>query len=187
LIPPVNRPVTQSSSGSSHRSTPTLPTPPSKARQALLRQGSGDSQSRIPSREDQRQPIRQIPGSSHPHPLRQNSNELGDEISQLLGGPLKPVAVAKPAQPVRKPSAEPPVTNAFVADWLSHPNPSISVPQSPRSGSVYIPVNHPKDRPTIPKGGLAPAPPAKVKALPIVASSASGGIANKWADRLRRR
>ena len=93
---------------------------------------------------------------------------------------------------------------------MSHPNPTISVPQTARSESVYVPVTRPKDRPIIPPGGLAPAPLGTKKAgsagLGIramqneqngggtgqeIRSNAtrpeptSGGGGGKWADRLR--
>lgn len=164
-----------------------MPTPPPRARQQPHRQDSSDSSRQRPFNALSR-PIPQ--GSSEPHPLRQNSAELGDEIHQLLGRPpTKPAPISRPpkaAQPAQKQASK--VDNDFQADWLSHPNPSISMPASPGTGSVYVPVTQPKDRPTIPKGGLAPAPPPKVKSSPIVASPPSTGPeANKWADRLRTR
>ena len=181
-----------------------MPTPPVRARQIPIRQGSvearGQPSERDPVSQPHRQlqdrpPPRQISSDSQRQPtmgsrrlvpapryLPQSSNEMGDEIRQLLGEP------AKPAPSLHQPMSDPKVENEFQADWLSHPNPAIPVPQSADTGSVYIPVSLPKDRPTIPKGGLAPAPPPKVKRSPVVASPAGSGTgANKWADRLRDR
>jgi hypothetical protein len=199
----MKRPVTQSSSGASARSNPTLPTPPTRARQHPVRHISREVQRQQPPSDSQRRPSRQASGdlqrqqllhndtsqpqprpvnrqgSSGPHLLGQNSNELGDEIHQLFGGP-------KPAQSQSKPAPGPKVENEFVADWLSHPAPAVDVAQPVRTDSVYVPVGLSKDRPTIPKGGLAPAPPPKAKSSPMVASPAQMSTgANKWADRLR--
>ncbi|EIW71814.1 hypothetical protein TREMEDRAFT_60731 [Tremella mesenterica DSM 1558] len=79
--------------------------------------------------------------------------------------------------------------NAFQSDWLSHPLQNASVPQSPRT-TILIPMGNPRDRPTIPKGALAPAPPPKVRMATgsgggTPGSGSSGG--NKWANRLRER
>lgn len=197
LIPPANRPPTQSSSGASSQDTPPLPTPPGRVRQIPNRQMSTESQRQYPApyvssitqrvqpvRQDSgqslRQPGRQGSSGSGPHPLRQSSKELGDEISQLLGNS------AKPAPASRKPSTE----NGFQADWLAHPNPALAVPQTAGTDSVYVSVNRPNERPTIPRGGLAQAPPPKVKSSPGAPSPADAGAgagANKWADRLRGR
>lgn len=56
-----------------------------------------------------------------------------------------------------------------------------SVPVSPRA-SVYLPVTHPKDRPIIPRGKLAPAPPpkAKLKAAPVSTAHAPITGAAAW-------
>jgi hypothetical protein len=57
------------------------------------------------------------------------------------------------------------------SDWLPKP-PVISKTRAPRQSSanvssrgesVYVPVPRPQDRPIIPKGGLAPAPPPRAK------------------------
>ena len=219
LIPPVNRPTTQSSSGSSGRGSSVLPTPPAQAarqdrRQHPLRQASSESEYPKPpvkktSTESQRQYApRQLsndlirpplgPSGSQSHlthrgssdqsrPRRTpngDSNELGNEIQNLLGGPPKPVALI-----TRAPPREPRLDNDFQADWLSHPAPGLDFPQTPRTESVYIPVTLPKDRPIIPKGGLAAAPPPKMRASPSTtaetASPAPAVAGNKWADRLR--
>ncbi|OCF32201.1 hypothetical protein I316_06115 [Kwoniella heveanensis BCC8398] len=66
--------------------------------------------------------------------------------------------------------------NTFQSDWLSHPahSPShqvsmTSLPKQyqqdspPLRSSVYLPVTLPKERPIIPRGGLAPAPPPRAR------------------------
>ena len=202
LIPPANRPVTQSSSASSSRSTPDLPIPPPRARlpsRAPARQGSSDSAPRYPTlmrqgdqgvspsmqavpRKDSKDSLVRAVKQARPSP--QSTTKL--DASNIIKSDPKPRAIA-PKQDAPE--------NAFVADWLSRPNPSMSLPQSPRSGSVYLAVQtQPKDRPTIPKGGLAPAPPPKVKGSPAPGaggSQQSSGMppvgSNKWADRLRNR
>ena len=141
-----------------------------------------------------------------PPPAR-NGSGLGTEINHLLGTrepqertiPDKAgVAAPMPQRPleqmkqgfIRPPL--PPEPNAFQASWLSRPDPTLSVPQTARTDSVYVPVTRPKDRPIIPPGRLAPAPPGKKKPLgaqdgtrgAFVGVSSAGGN-NKWADRLR--
>ncbi|WVR00343.1 hypothetical protein IAU59_007486 [Kwoniella sp. CBS 9459] len=68
-------------------------------------------------------------------------------------------------------------TNAFQSNWLSHPAQppaQAAITSSPEPygsdtqrsdsrSSVYLPVTHPKERPVIPKGGLAPAPPPRAR------------------------
>jgi hypothetical protein len=93
--------------------------------------------------------------------------ELGDEIHQLLGSQRR---VGAPSQPQRRGNeaeeglASPSMRSPRRPSWLRHPPPPprSSMPQSPRT-SVYLPVPHLKDRPIIPRGGLAAAPPPRVK------------------------
>lgn len=110
-----------------------------------------------------------------------SENSLGDEITHLLGGGSKGRFSSKtinpasrPPPPAQKVSVSKRSSNAFQASWLSHPsqpgnlgndNPSDipSMLEAARTGSVYLPVTHPKDRPIISKGGLAPAPTRKKK------------------------
>lgn len=109
-----------------------------------------------------------------------SENSLGGEITHLLGSGPKIRSNSKainPAPPFRPPTAKvsvsKPSSNAFQAMWLSHPPQSdpgfgslpdaLNVPGTARTNSVYLPVTHPKDRPLIPKGELAPAPTGKKK------------------------
>lgn len=68
------------------------------------------------------------------------------------------------------------VTNDFLSDWLGGPpstsgqnsksNPYQSAIDSANlspTGSVFVPVPHPRDRPHIRRGGLAPAPPPRAR------------------------
>lgn len=110
-----------------------------------------------------------------------SENSLGDEITHLLGGGSKVRSNSKtinpaprPMPPAKKVSVSKRSSNAFQASWLSHPSqsrtprsdspPDIPImPETARTDSVYLPVTHPKDRPIIPKGGLAPAPTGRKK------------------------
>ncbi|KIR81191.1 hypothetical protein I306_01734 [Cryptococcus gattii EJB2] len=109
-----------------------------------------------------------------------SENSLGGEITHLLGSGSKIRSNSKainPAPPFRPPTAKVPVSkassNAFQAMWLSHPPQSdpgfgsppdaLNVPETARTNSMYLPITHPKDRPVIPKGELAPAPTGKKK------------------------
>lgn len=47
--------------------------------------------------------------------------------------------------------------------WFGSPPDALNVPEIAKTNSVYLPVTHPKDRPVIPKGELAPAPTGKKK------------------------
>lgn len=200
--------------------TPYLPTPPGRAATRTYskdsfraRQSSADSvrplrTQRQPSRHDTfaippvmqasrkdsgrsdaglRSEIHNLLGNDSGHPPRQQTRRpTQSQPRQLV--PAKPPAVAKVASMAN---------NAFQADWLSHPGPAFSVPQTARSGSVYLPVPKPRDRPMIAPGGLAPAPPPKAKSklgqntrgptLPPAPASIAGGASagGKWADRLR--
>lgn len=109
-----------------------------------------------------------------------SENSLGGEITHLLGNGSKIQSNSKAinsAPPFRPPTAKvsvsKPSSNSFQAMWLSHPPQSdpgfgsppdaLNVPETARTNSVYLPVTHPKDRPVIPKGELAPAPTGKKK------------------------
>ena len=187
--------------------------------------------SREPSHGQRRQPMRQETGvqpkdryppthpTPNPRPVRQGSNDstrsngLTSDIRHLLGpsgtnSKTKPPprAVTRPGPPNANGPPPVPFNNDFQVSWLAHPDPAFSVPQTARTGSVYLPVTKPKDRPMIAPGGLAPAPPPKVKAK-MSRDNAPGGVpsaemdgsgdggsrsaggpgGNKWADRLRSR
>lgn len=202
--------------------TPYLPTPPGRSATRTYskdsfraRQSSADSVR--PPPQSQRQPSRHDTFAIPPvkQAIRKGSDRsdtgLRSEIHNLLGNndtgnpPRQQTRLPTQSQPRQLVPARPapaavkaPVpNNAFQADWLSHPGPAFSVPQTARSGSVYLPVPGPKDRPMIAPGGLAPAPPPKAKSkpgqnerrptLPPAAGSIAGGSSagGKWADRLR--
>lgn len=193
LIPPVNRSLTQSSLGSGDGLSVLPTPPPRTMRKqtvpaaSLTRPVAHGSQPRqdsansyFPSRRD-RGGGRGSTGmrsetkpdalsavrsqAAPPHP------ELGDEIQQLLGSQRKGGARSKsperPDNDNKADHASASMRSPRRPSWLRHPPPgptrsTPSVPQSPRT-SVYLPVTHPKDRPIIPRGGLAAAPPPKVK------------------------
>lgn len=176
LIPSLHRHI-QSSSGSS---TGRLPTPP--PRSARSRTASADSMhiSPVPGAHPHRQASRQPAyQASHqprqitpqrPAPSRQPTG-LSSEIGNLLGNkPKHPTqSQTRPAiHPQQQAQAQAPLrkaSNDCQASWLAHPS-DMSIPQIPqsvRAESVYLPVTKPKDRPMIPPGKLAPAPPPKVK------------------------
>lgn len=77
------------------------------------------------------------------------------------------------------------VTNDFLSDWLTRPPPSragsnpyqeaIDSAAQSRSGSVFLPVPHPKDRPIIKRGGLAPAPPPRARTKSSTSRSTESG------------
>jgi hypothetical protein len=200
--------------------TPYLPTPPGRAATRTYskdsfraRQSSADSvrpphRTRQPSRHDTfaippvKQASRKDSGRSDTGLRSEIHNLLGNDSMQPPRQQTRLPAQSQPRQLVpTKPTpavAKAPIANnAFQADWLSHPGPAFSVPQTARSGSVYLPVPKPKDRPMIAPGGLAPAPPPKAKSklgqntrgstLPSAPASIAGGASagGKWADRLR--
>jgi hypothetical protein len=97
--------------------------------------------------------------------------ELGDEIQQLLGSQrrvgARSMSPERPGNDNKADHASTSTRSPRRPSWLRHPPPgrtrsTPSVPQYPRS-SIYLPVTHPEDRPIIPRGGLAAAPPPKVK------------------------
>lgn len=199
---------TTSSSGGSTATTPHLPTPP--PRSAVRRGYSAESTrpTHAPARGDTRtyseNPIPSVQ-SRAPHTVRKPSG-LNGEIQNLLGGKTSSQgssgskAGSRPTVSNRPPESD----NAFQNSWLSRPDPGVSVPQS-ATNSVYLPVTRPKDRPMIPPGGLAPAPPPKARVKQSMGmgtldnpgetrgTSGVGGVRGvpaagaKWADRLRSR
>ncbi|KAE8539570.1 hypothetical protein D1P53_004672 [Cryptococcus gattii VGV] len=185
LIPPLDRPE-MSHSGSTSSSSAAAPIR-NPYFQTVYRGGSLDTIQR------NKRNTRQIyPGKNatmdtirpqlQPQRTETNSSEnsLGGEIAHLLGSGSKIRSNSKainPAPPFRPPTAKvsvlKPSSNAFQAMWLSHPpqyDPGFGSPpdalnvlETARTNSVYLPVTHPKDRPVIPKGELAPAPTGKKK------------------------
>lgn len=125
------------------------------------------------------------------------SSDLVPEIPPVPEARLAPGPTTQPpAAPAMVDRVKQTFANAFQADWLSHPADNVpSVPQSVRT-TVLVPMNNPRDRPMIPKGGLAPAPPPKARLTPLsgsgsgsaaLGSGSSGANGGKWANRLRER
>jgi len=173
LIRPA-RPQTQSSSGSS---TGRLPTPPPRSARRGYSNGPTTSVHIPPV------PVKQH--SHRPTPSRQDTG-LTAEIGNLLGNkPSRPRAPAPAAQ-----------SAALQSSWLPRPEPVALLPHAARSGSVYLSVTRPRDRPMIPPGGLAPPPPPKVRSGKHLTTAGHEGDSahtdlgagkGKWADRLRSR
>jgi hypothetical protein len=179
--------------------TPHLPTPPLRS----ARRGYSAESVRPPHPgATSRTTAQTTRHPTHPAPQRKDSSLTG-EIQNLLGGnarpPALPLKAGRATSSLRTKTQGAKTDNTFQASWLAQPpDHTFSAPQSARSGSVYLPVTMPKDRPMIPPGGLAPAPPPKVKLksanVGITASSSantgagvSGAAGGKWADRLRSR
>ncbi|WWD19504.1 hypothetical protein CI109_103965 [Kwoniella shandongensis] len=156
------------------------------------------------------------------HPLGHTEQSKNRSLDGMPKPPLrsnlkKPSAQLPPRAQPKRPSASQNQQktsnwNPFQADWLSHPIiPPVDAATSvetkrERSGSVYLPITDPRERPTIPKGKLAAAPlgrsdlnqtgssdqgretdvvqPGRVGVGGGVGNGASG---SKWADRLRDR
>ncbi|ORX40733.1 hypothetical protein BD324DRAFT_17600 [Kockovaella imperatae] len=207
LIPPA-RSYTLSSSGSSGSSKrfpappgrhQTRPPPNGNPSQTRAAETLFDAESaavprqksilRPPRKQSTIAPTAVLPYAT-PRPTRKGS-ALGSEINHLLGADSQP-SKNRPLYPppqgvVKVPPLPPQMQNDFQASWLSRPGPALSVPQTARTDSVYVSVTRPKDRPIIPPGGLAPAPPGKKRQERKITStgidSASGN--NKWTNRLR--
>ena len=177
---PTSRPsittARSSASGSVH-----LPTPPprSYSAESSLPRHSGVKQSAPRTRSEDSAFVR---GDHH-------DSGLQTSINRLLGtGPDNRSHSTMERQ----------ASNDFQASWLAPPPPSQPQPRLSASDSVYIPINKPRDRPTIAPGALQPAPPPKVKKSPqkmettpaqptVQAQTAIRGGGQKWADRLRSR
>ncbi|KAI9633891.1 uncharacterized protein MKK02DRAFT_28640 [Dioszegia hungarica] len=169
LIPPSNRPPSSTSSSSRHtparQSSYPLPTP--------RRQGSASSQGglQIPPPARVRMPARGKtvdavwpPPSSSTYGAHEGKGELGTEIHGLLGTKPKPVRHA-----------------TGIGGLLGGTGGSKGADGSGGAQPQSVPVKATKDRPTIPKGGLAPAPPGKKKtASPVVTKASGGGITHGW-------
>lgn len=184
LVPTVDRPeMGHSSSGSSSSA---FPPKNNTYSQTTYRGGSFDTTQRKKRNTRQIYPAKNatidtIRSRAQPGRTETDSSEnsLGDEITHLLGGGSKGRfnsktinPASRPPPPAQKVSVSKRSSNAFQVSWLSHPsqpgnlgndNPSDipSMLETARTGSVYLPITHPKDRPIIPKGGLAPAPTRK--------------------------
>ncbi|WVO12434.1 hypothetical protein L204_100033 [Cryptococcus depauperatus] len=203
LIPPVARRPTTKHSTSTLNSLPT-PRQRDRNRQTAYRGGSLDTIQR-PQQSHQGDGRRQLYPPKHatvdtvrPQPQRNKTGDsLGNEITQLLGNgsgtrnnlrePTHPTlqdrAGTRQQPSFRKYSRSP--SNNVQESWLPHPSqhgPGRSsppekpnVPETARSDSVYLSVTHPKDRPKIPRGGLAPAPPGKNKNLSNIADKPING------------
>jgi len=163
---PLIPPARPHTQSSSGSSPGRLPTPPPRSARRGYSAESTNS-THIP-------PVPARQPSHRPPPTRQDTG-LTTEIGQLLGG--------RPARP----------TGQHVP-WPARTGPPMSMPQTAKSGSVYLPVTLPQDRPIIPPGGLAPAPPPKVRTGKVQGLGADdpglGKLAtgkDKWADRLRSR
>lgn len=119
-------------------------------------------------------------------PVSSAETGFGGEIRNLLGNRAATKPAGGPANPGTRPPPASNQSNGVVKRWLTPSNDRTraaapSVPVSPRT-SVYLPVTHPKDRPIIPRGKLAPAPPpkAKLKAAPVPTAQAPITGAAAW-------
>ncbi|KAK8853090.1 hypothetical protein IAR55_003791 [Kwoniella newhampshirensis] len=154
------------------------------------------------------------PKHSDSRPLRSNLKKTSgaSDNAQFPSAQNQQTAVMIPSQPKA-------AWNPFQADWLSHPivDPQPTKPvqtdtTAARTDSVYLPITHPRERPTIPEGKLARPPAGRFQSGaagsgPITTGSGRNGLrtnrvgagsitgvnaggaagASKWADRLRDR
>jgi hypothetical protein len=106
------------------------------------------------------------PPPSFTYGAEEGKGELGTEIHGLLGTKPKPVRHATRIGGL--------LGGVDVGGSKGADGSGGASPQS-------VPVKPTKDRPTIPKGGLAPAPPGKKKtASPVVTKASGGGMAHGW-------
>jgi len=139
--------------------------PPPNNQQSGSRRPSADSYFPVPRRAASRR-------TSHDG----GKQELEDEISLLLGNkrPQHPQSRSF-IPPARKVSEPKEIKQPPLWEFRSHSKPAPSVPQSPIT-SVYVAVTEPRNRPIIPRGKLAPAPPPRAKLQPAVGDFADPSV-----------